>query len=260
MRLGFGAVLLEEDAAELERGLAGAAAALSQHAAGLVGLHLCELDPPPGGGLLSGDDAARSRAASGVARLARAALEKRSRRLLLSPAEPPAVSLDMPPGVAATAAEGAARAEPVLRSSDAQLDALCRSLHELDRLAPGVEWSLVPAADPGHMPLPHDLELIRGELRRPPVLWLDTAAAHLRAEREGFPASAWLDAAGEFLSGVTVGDTDGHVTGLPPGSGLVDLVGLRALLSAATPLVLGLSPEIPDAAYEMARAAAEQLR
>ncbi len=67
----------------------------------------------------------------------------------------------------------------------------------------------------------------------------------------------WLDGAAGHLAGITLGDTDGARTGLPPGSGLVELQGLADAASSSTAFVLGLAPELGDRGLQLAQDAVQ---
>jgi hypothetical protein len=244
-QVGCGSVLAEGPVDALVHQLAEMAALPHPSRLPVIGARMRGGEDGRPASMVSSDEGERAEALAAAVRAGRAAVAAGARLLILR-VEAPRIAEEA--GVA-----------PV-RSADGVLDRLCRSLHRLGLELPGCEICLAPGATDDELPRPDDLEPICDELgRRAPGFWHDTAAAALRAQLGGYSADRWLDGAADRLRGVTLHDTDGSRTGLPPGAGLVRTEGLAAALPAGAPVVLGLAPEFAALGWREAVEVARRL-
>jgi len=139
---------------------------------------------------------------------------------------------------------------------DAALDAVCRSLFEICRAAPDVEFALTGSRHVFGLGDPAGLGQIFDDLPQLKLsYWHDTAVAARRDELLGTAQGEWLEGFGNRMSGMTLGDAAGGMLYLPPGTGGVDyplLSSYRRRFGAAAPVVVELDPavepgEIPGA-------------
>lgn len=127
------------------------------------------------------------------------------------------------------------------------LDQVCRTVHELVRTFPDIEWcmttgrNLRTVADAAGL---RDLFEDLGQLDL--GYWHDAAVAGRREQELGEPQGEFLEMFGNRLRGMSLGDSSPEGMYLPPGAGGVDYGLLASYVPRSTPLpgVLELDPSV----------------
>ena len=118
---------------------------------------------------------------------------------------------------------------------------VCRSLFEQARSHPGLALAILTPRD-GPLSRPGQLELVLDDLASLPLgYWHQPSRVHLRGEDD----LAWLDSLGRHMVGMSLDDVLAGESGLPPGTGEVDLVTAAQLGGRSLVVALDTEP-VPD--------------
>ncbi|QDU84090.1 Xylose isomerase-like TIM barrel [Planctomycetes bacterium Pla163] len=180
------------------------------------------------------DEDRRKRAVNSLRRHARLALEYKCRRVIVRGSQVENAGLKqrarafdtevVEKGLTLDLCERLAPfVQEVQQEGQAQVQQLCRSLHEVMAAFPDIQFALEPGRGIDDL-LGYDaMGWVLDDLSRQGLgYWHDVGRIHLR-ERHGLPSQAdWLDAYGSRMTGVHLQDAADHEVGLPIGSGQVD--------------------------------------
>lgn len=141
------------------------------------------------------------------------------------------------------------------------LDRFCRSLFDLSKREPEIDWCLCPGAWPGEFGSLAQLENVFETLGRQKLsYWHDTAAIEMRHRLGESSQEAWLDLFGRRLAGVYLNDWRGARAGQPPGTGSIDFQVVRSLLSESTERVLRLDGDVEPENVRLGRLYLDKFR
>ncbi len=122
---------------------------------------------------------------------------------------------------------------------DRVLDQICRTLHDVTRITPGIRLAVLPPRAAPDLPTPSMLEHLLEDLGpRRVAYWHDPGRARALQAAGLWKEETWLDQFGSVCVGVDLTDCIDRMAGLPAGCGEVDFRVLReGLGSEAIPVV-----------------------
>jgi hypothetical protein len=135
-----------------------------------------------------------------------------------------------------------------------QLEQFARFVHDIHRLAPGLQLAVVAGDSPASLLTPAFLQMLRVDADLSWLgYWHDCGRCEARAAFELDLPGDWLDLSGPFLRGCTLHDWAEGRDFLLPGEGQVDFPLLADYLPRAAQQVLSVAPLYPMDALPQAR-------
>jgi sugar phosphate isomerase/epimerase len=129
------------------------------------------------------------------------------------------------------------------RSSQLQVEHLCRSIHELCLEFPEIRFAIEPGGSFIDILNFEAMGWVLEDLsRQGPGYWHDTGAVQLR-QRVGLPGQgAWLEQYGDHLVGIHLQDSSEDESEMPPGLGEVDFKLVAEYVPSAAEKVIDIGP------------------
>ena len=127
------------------------------------------------------------------------------------------------------------------------LDRTCRTLYELCREFPDLQFCLMPGSTFYDIPQRHHVELLLSDVGAPNLGYWHDPGRCAALEAQGFDRhESWLEAYKEQMVGITLHDADGVDSGLVPGAGSLDLAMLGDYAAAGTRVTIDARPDWGD--------------